>query len=145
MTAQVFPIPNAGGTTALGAILLLPVALSALLALIFWPRSLQIEVEPRELKIRGSVYGRSIPRRDLDLEQARRVDLEREPGLSPVRRSNGVSLSNYRVGWFRLRNGQRALCFLTQRDRVLYLPTKVGYVLLLSLDQPEQLLSALAT
>ncbi len=71
------------------------------------------------------------------------VDLGREPALTPVRRSNGVGLANYQVGWFRLKNGQRALCFLTRRDSVLYLPTKKSFVLLLSTSEPEQLLAAL--
>ena len=58
-------------------------------------------------------------------------------------RSNGVGLANYRVGWFRLKNGQRALCFLTRTDSVLYLPTNQSFVLLLSTSEPERLLNAL--
>ena len=72
------------------------------------------------------------------------VDLGREPALIPARRSNRVGLANYQVGWFRSRSGQRALCFLTRRDSVHYLPTKTNFVLLLSMSEPEQLLTALA-
>ncbi|MET0791689.1 MAG: hypothetical protein ABW061_09235 [Polyangiaceae bacterium] len=39
---------------------------------------------------------------------------------------------------------RRALCFLTRRDSVLYLPTKQNFVLLLSTAEPDQLLAALA-
>ena len=37
-----------------------------------------------------------------------------------------------RAGWFRLRNNERALVYLTNPFHVTYLPTKEGYVLLIS-------------
>ena len=140
---QVFPIPNAGGGALLAVVLLVPAFLLAVLAILFWPRPLQIEVTAQELKVSGSIYGRSLLRSDLELEQARAVDLQRESELTPVRRSNGVDLANYQVGWFRLKNGERALCFLTRTDSVLYLPTKRGFALLLSTAEPLRLLAAL--
>jgi hypothetical protein len=143
MAAQVFVVPNAGGNALLTCLLLVPAALAAVLAVVFWPRPLRVEVTSQELKVSGSVYGRALARGDLELEDARAVDLNREPALIPVRRSNGVGLANYQVGWFRLKNGRRALCFLTRRDKVLYLPTKNNFVLLLSITEPEQLLAAL--
>jgi len=42
-----------------------------------------------------------------------------------------------------LRDGKRALCFLTRRDSVIYLPTSQNFVLLLSVSEPDQLLEAL--
>lgn len=143
MELQVFPVPDAGGSALLACALLLPAALLAVLAVVFWPRPLQIEVTPRELKISGSVYGRALMRSDLELEAARVLDLSRERALSPERRTNGVGLANYQVGWFRLHNGQRALCFLTRMDSVVYLPTNKDFVLLLSSSEPAQLLAAL--
>ena len=92
---------------------------------------------------RVSIYGRSVPRGELKLAEARAVDLEQEPTLKPRLRTNGVGLPNYRVGWFRLRDRERALCFLTSTDRVLYLPTTQSYALLVSAENPSALLSAL--
>jgi len=123
--------------------LLAPLVLLAVLAIVLWPRPLQVEVTSNELKIRGSIYGRTLARADLVLDAARGVDLSREPSLLPVRRSNGIGLANYQVGWFRLKDGERALCFLTRKDSVLYLPTRQKFALLLSLSAPEQLLEAL--
>lgn len=144
MASQVFEVPDAGGNVVLGLLLLIPVALSVVLAALFWPRPLRLEVTSHEVKVSGSIYGRTLSRGDLELEAARAVDLRREPALIPVRRSNGVSLASHQVGWFRLRNGQRALCFLTRRDSVVYLPTKANFVLLLSTSEPDQLLAALS-
>jgi len=143
MALQVFEVPGSGGNVVLSLLLLIPIALVALLAALFWPRPLRLEVTSHDLKVSGSIYGRTLARDDLELASARAVDLRREPALIPVRRSNGVGLPNYQVGWFRLKNGQRALCFLTRRESVLYLPTKTNFVLLLSTSEPDQLLAAL--
>ena len=124
-------------------LLVVPAVLLVVLAMAFWPRPVAIQVTSGELKISGSVYGRTLARADLVLDSARGVDLSREPALKPVRRSNGIGLPNYQVGWFRLRNGQRALCFLTRQDSVIYLPTSQNFVLLLSVSAPDQLLDAL--
>lgn len=124
-------------------LLIAPALLVLGLALAFWPRSLSIEVTAGEIQVRGSVYGRRIQRSSLDLEHARVIDLESAPELRPRWRTNGVGLPNYRVGWFRLRNGAKALCFLTRTDSVVYLPTKENYVLLLSTPEGAELLSAL--
>ena len=143
MASQVFEVPDGGGSALLTLLLLLPAAILAVLAVLFWPRPLRVEVTPAELKVSGSIYGRTLQRSDLETANARVVDLGREPSLTPVLRSNGVGLANYRVGWFRLKNGQRALCFLTRTDSVLYLPTNQSFVLLLSTSEPERLLNAL--
>src|SRR4051812_35599978 len=139
---QVFEIPSAPGG-ALTWILLLPLVLVAALALVFWPRPLRVEVTASELTVRGSIYGRALKRSDLDLDHARALDLRETPEFTPRSRTNGVGLPNYQVGWFRLGNGKRALCFITRREPLLYLPTRQGYVLLLSVTDPGAVLSAL--
>jgi len=145
MTTQVFEVPNAGGNGWLVLLLLLPIAILIAMGALFWPRPVRVEVTPDALTIRGSIYGRSVPRSALNLEQARVVDLDQEPALKPALRTNGVGLPSYRVGWFRLRDRERALCFLTRTDRVLYLPTTQNFALLVSAEDPSALLHALGT
>lgn len=89
------------------------------------------------------LYGRLIPREEMVVTDTRIVDLNTETMLSPRFRTNGIGLPGYRVGWFRLHNGDRALAALTRYDRVIYLPTTRGYSLLLSVSEPEVLLQAL--
>ena len=58
-------------------------------------------------------------------------------------RTWGTGLPGYQSGWFRLRNGERALVYLTDRRKAVYVPTALGYSLLLSPDDPGAFLSAL--
>ncbi len=142
MAVEVFEISQSNNAW-LSWLLLLPIVLALLLAVLFWPRPLRLEVDADSLTVRGTVYGRSIPRRELALEGMRLVDLEREPGLAPALRTNGVALPSYRVGWFKLQNGQRALCLLTNHKDVLYVPTRAGYALLVSVADGQKLMAAL--
>jgi hypothetical protein len=78
------------------------------------------------------------------LTRARAANLDEAPELRPRRRTFGTGLPGYASGWFRLRNGERALVYLTDRRRVAYLPTAEGYALPLSVAEPERLIDALA-
>jgi hypothetical protein len=95
------------------------------------------------LDFRGDVYGRRVPWSVLRLQDARIVDLAREGELRPRSRRLGTALPGYAAGWFRLRNGERALVFLTAWHRALYVPTTAGYALLLSPEYPEVMLAEL--
>ena len=46
-------------------------------------------------------------------------------------------------GWFRLKNGEKALVSLTDRHRAVYVPTSRGYALLVSPAEPDSFLAAL--
>jgi hypothetical protein len=93
------------------------------------------------LDFRGDIYGRPLPWAALRVQEARVVDLTREPALAPRSRRVGTGLPGYAAGWFRLSNGQRALLYVTTRHRVLYVPTNVGYALLLSPADPDGMLA----
>lgn len=71
------------------------------------------------------------------------MDLRGEPDLAPRRRTMGTALGDYSAGWFRLRSGEKALLYLTDRRRVVYIPTLDGYSLLLSQSEPRRFLDAL--
>lgn len=139
-TIGIFEVPNSTATAWIVVLLLVPMLG---LALLLWPRAIRIEVRDEGLRIRGSVYGREISRQALLLDRAKVVDIGANPELAPGVRTNGIGLPSYQVGWFRLRNGERALCFLTRRDSVVYLPTREDYVLLTSATDPTALMGAL--
>src|SRR3954468_15818617 len=104
MATQVFDVADAGGTRWLVIVLIVSLALVAGLTGLFWPRPLRVEITAEALAVRGSIYGRTVPRSQLKVAEARVVDLNHEPTLEPRARTNGVGLPNYRVGWFRLRD-----------------------------------------
>lgn len=100
------------------------------------------EVNDSALVLTGE-YARNIALQDLNLAKAQVVNLAERSDLSPDARTNGVGLPGYQAGWFKLHNGQKALLHLTARDRVVYLPTKEGYAVLLSVTDPGGLLDSL--
>lgn len=105
-------------------------------------RSAQFIVSPAGLQLQGDWYGRTIPWTQLRGRDARRVELAAEPGLAPRWRTMGTGLPGFQAGWFRLRNGERALLYLTDRQRAVYVPTTAGYSLLVSPADPEAFVAA---
>ena len=103
----------------------------------------QFTISPTGLELHGDWYGRAIPMAAIRRAEVRRVDFAAEPGLVPTRRSMGTGMPGYQAGWFRLRNGERALLYLTDKTRAVYVPTDAGYSLLLSPAEPEAFLAAL--
>jgi hypothetical protein len=106
-------------------------------------RNSTFEVSSEGLRIRGDWYGRVIPANHLVPGTARRVDLARSPELTPGRRTLGTGLPGYQAGWFRLRNGDSALLYLTDRSKAVYVQTTEGYGVMLSPSEPDRFLAAL--
>ncbi len=143
---QVFPIVPAGPKAVyfLAAVCALLLGVASILGLLAWSvRHSSVTVRPDAIRLFGDLWGRSVPKTALDLERARVVDLGAEPALMPSSRTMGTGMPGYAAGWFNLANGEKALVYLTARDRVAYVPTREGYALLLSVDRPEAFLAAL--
>jgi len=128
------------GLIPLGVLVLVGVILGAS---INGARGSTFEVSNEGLRIRGDWYGRMIPASQLVPGTARRVDLALSPDLAPGRRTMGTGLPGYQAGWFRLRNGDRALLYLTDRSKAVYVQTTDGYGVMLSPSEPEKLVAAL--
>lgn len=107
-------------------------------------RNARFLIEPSGLRLQGDLYGRFLPKSHLQLDSARALDLEQEPAYAPVRRMMGTAIPGYRAGWFRLRNGERALLYVTDPTHIAYIPTTDGYALLLSVRDPAAFLQSLA-
>lgn len=103
----------------------------------------RFELSSGGLAIRGTLYGRTLPWAALRVEDARVVDLAQDRALRPTLRTNGVGLPGYQAGWFSLGSSGRGLLFLSDRTRVVAVPTTEGYTLLMSARDPEALLVAL--
>ena len=126
-------------------IVMIMLAVAAMLILAaLGPRRARYELSTGGIALRGDIYGRRlIPAADLRGGAARIIDLERERDFAPKWRTMGTGLPGYKAGWFRLRNGEKALLSLTDTHRAVYLPTTQGYALLLSPAQPDSFLAAL--
>jgi len=102
-----------------------------------------VVVSETTLTFKAPFYGRSIDLTSLRLDEARVVNLDSGGDLRPRVRTNGIGLPGLGVGWFRLKNGEKALAAVSARDRVVYVPTDRGYSLLFSLERPEAFLDRL--
>jgi len=68
------------------------------------------------------------------------VDLDQRGEFKPVLRLWGTGLPGFTAGWFRLRNGHKAVCLLTSRHRITQLRSDEDRLtLLLSLADPARL------
>jgi len=126
------------------AFVVVAIAIGVLVLVSLASRSARFEVSSEGLRLRGDLYGRFIPAGALGIDKAHRVDFGASPELLPARRTMGTGLPGYQSGWFRLKNGEKALLYLTDRTKAVYVPTTEGYGLLLSPDDPDGFLGALA-
>ncbi|MDN5781466.1 MAG: PH domain-containing protein [Luteimonas sp.] len=102
-----------------------------------------VAVDGDGLAITTTFYTRELGWSELQLPQARVVDLDEHTEFKPMLKTNGTSLPGFRSGWFRLRNRHKALVAMASGPRVLHLPTTKGYDLLLQPRQPQALLQRL--
>ncbi len=143
---QVFPIPAGGGRAVwfLIAVIAFLLAVAGMLGWVAWSvKHSRAEVSPQGLRLVGDLWGRTIPLERLRIDEARVINLDDEPSLRPTARTMGTGIGGFASGWFRLRNGEKALIYLTDRARVVYVPTRDGYSVMLSSSEPDRLLSAL--
>ena len=109
---RVFPIaPPSRETIYLAcASLIFPLGLAGLFFLInYSAKNVTFVCHNDSLRIKGSMYARTIPRSAIDLPQAKIIDLGAAPPYRLHRRINGTAVKGYREGWFRLNNRRKAL------------------------------------
>jgi len=99
-------------------------------------RRTHFELSPDGLIIRGDLFGRRIPAGVIDAGGVRPLDLGQDDPLAPRRRTWGSGFPGYLAAWFRLRNGRKALLFVTDRSRLVYVPTIGKFDVMLSVDDP---------
>ena len=143
---DVYPIIPASAKSLwfVGAIGLLLLSLTIVFAVIgYSARNSRVEIGRSGVRVVGDFWGRSIPFSALHLDLARPVDLTMNDDLRPRWRTFGTAVPGYASGWFRLRNGEKALAYVTDRRQVAYVPTAEGYSLLLSVAEPESFIGTL--
>jgi len=129
--------------------LMLPFALVLGLATLFLGSTLygsqraSFVLDDTGLSFRGDVYGSPLAWSELRVDSARIVDLSHELTLRPRSRRMGTALLGYTSGWFTLDDGEKALLYLTDRRRAVYLPTTKGFTILVSPIDPEGFLADL--
>ncbi|WP_411834665.1 PH domain-containing protein [Pseudoxanthomonas mexicana] len=123
------------------------VGIAVLLAILaLWQLSVvRIEVNADTLRVGGGFYRVSVP-----LSEVRRDAVMRRDPADPSQmlglRTNGIGMPGLALGWFRAKSGgEKIFAAVTEGERVLVIPTTAGYSILVSPDDPDALLEALAT
>jgi hypothetical protein len=102
-----------------------------------------LRIEDGGIDIRTTLYRRRLRWAELDLPAARVIDIDERPENKPLFKSNGVSIPGFRSGWFRSRAFARLFVATAGGSRLLWLPTTLGYTLLLEPCSPAALLERL--
>lgn len=142
--SEIYPIVPAGPRPfylLVPVILLLVGVLFLLFRTVYGSQRAAVHLTRDTLSFHGDLYGRPLPLEAVRRDQARIISLADQPSLRPVGRRLGTGLPGYLSGWVNLQSGEKALVFLTTRDRVIYLPTTRGYSVLLSLRDPDRFLA----
>lgn len=106
-------------------------------------RNLKFILTEQGLQIKGGIYGRFIPKDSFIKENAKILNLNTMKEYKPKIRKNGIGLPGYKEGWFKLKNGEKALLYVTDSSKVAYIPTKDSYSVLLSTGQPKELFKSM--
>ena len=127
-----------------GGLTLLFVGILVLFLFMAWSaHHVRFELDAGTLRLRGDLWSRSIATSSLRVSEAQIVDASTHPFYRPTRKTSGSALPGYQTGWFKLANGEKALLYLSDRRRAVYIPTSEGYSLLLSPQNPDAFLTAL--
>jgi hypothetical protein len=103
----------------------------------------QFIVTAEGLRIKGDLFGRLIPKDKIQFSLVRVVYFNQQQSYNPKRRTMGTAMPGYYSGWFRLQNGEKSLIFLTERSKAVYIPTSLGYSVMVSVTKPTELIDAL--
>ena len=101
-------------------------------------KNTRFEVTDQGLKISSVMYGRFIPKEDLVTDKLEIVNMNLQKDYKLNVRTNGIGLPGFDAGWFKLKNKEKALVFVTDPTSVVYIPTTKGYSVLLSVRNVEE-------
>lgn len=100
-------------------------------------------IEHGQLRIDCGIGGGRFALADLAAKGVREIEFGKLGELRPILRTWGIGMPGLSSGWFRLRNGDKALCLLTDRRKPCVLQARDGTRILLSLADPRVLRAAL--
>jgi hypothetical protein len=104
----------------------------------------RVSINNDELVMETGVGKKRIALANLRAHGMQTIDLTQRSELRPRLHTWGASMPGFSSGWFRLRNGEKAVCVLTDQRHVTYLRSNAdNLTLLLSLNDPAPLKAAL--
>ena len=132
-----------------GGILSVIVIMIGILVLIIVPlmfvtvsimKNTTLSLTENELVIKSMFYGRKIPLENIRIDGIKQINLEKDKEYNFSMRTNGISMPKFRSGWMRLKNGEKALAFVTDKTNIVLIPTN-EYQILFSMDNIDEFIA----
>jgi len=113
------------------------VLIGLIIGFIFSMKHTSISIKNNEVIIKTFLYGRTIPISEILINEIRTINLNQNNDYNISIRTNGIGLPNLYLGWMKLKNGKKALVYLTDKENVLLMPTK-DFIILFSMQRTEE-------
>ncbi len=120
-------LSGAGGWPVRGIVIGLALAIVGgvfAFALFYAPGPPSFTLTPQGLTIHARPYSTTVEASSVDVAGVRVVDLGQDSPWRPTRRTNGVGMRHYHVGWFRVAGGQTVRLYRADARRLVLLPPK---------------------
>jgi len=101
------------------------------------------EISGKDLNISNCIYGRVISQNSMVKDKIKLINFAVDKEYATKGRTNGTALPGYLEGWFKLQNREKALLFVTDTSKIIYIPTTEGYSVLISPERHNEFLKAL--
>ena len=111
-----------------------------LIAIMLSIKNINISVKDREIIIDSLLYKRKIPIENVLIDEMKRINLKQNTEYNISYKRGGISLPNLHVGRMRLKNGAKALVYVTNKENVLLMPTK-DFIVLFSMEKIEEFIN----
>jgi hypothetical protein len=139
------PAPSSHPTTAwIAAAIIAAVTTLVIGGLFFSPGLPEYTLTRSSLAIRDHFYPITLGAKNIDLSQARVVDVASDPDWKPVARTNGFGNAHYHSGFFRVASGAEVRMYRGDSTRVVLLPSRNGDdPVLIETSEPTRFLNEL--
>jgi hypothetical protein len=128
---------NIGSVILMVIVIIISIGLMALFPAIFYlMKNTTLSLTDNEIIIKAALYGKRIPLESITIDAIKKINMNEDNGYNISIRTNGIGLPNFKSGWMRLKNGEKALVYITDKSNVVLIPTK-EYLILFSMENIE--------
>jgi hypothetical protein len=122
---------------ALGIAIGVLAVLSGVGALLYSPGPPRYTLTSEGLTIHDRFYPVTLKAGEIDVENIKAVDIDKDAGWRPTMRTDGFSNFHYHSGWFKVTNGRKVRMYRADSRSLVLLPPKgEGTPVLLEVEQP---------
>lgn len=136
-----FTMTQSTSASPLVVLLILIILFVGIITVLGSARFYSLEITETQLLIKGLVYKTVLNLDEIDLNNVKYINMNTEQ-LGMDYRSNGIGLPGLYVGWFK-KQGQKYKLYVTDKEKVLYIPTTKNYTILFSTKMGDEIIKQL--